>query len=75
MKGLSRSITFGIDSVKFRGSLLWNSTIDLIKGASAASIFKKNIGKWNGEECNCTICRQCFLVLYFVIYSSFCFIF
>ena len=37
----AKSITFGTDSVKFRGSLLWNSTPDLMKGASSAAIFKK----------------------------------
>ena len=58
----ANSITFGIDSVKFQGSLLWNSTPDLIKGASSAAIFKNNIRNWNGEECNCKICRLCFLV-------------
>ena len=44
------SIAFGIDSVKFRGSLLWDSTPDFIKGASSAAIFKKSMGNWNGEE-------------------------
>ena len=53
----ANSITFGIDSVKFRCSLLRNSTSDLIKGALSAAIFKKNIRNWNGEECNCKICR------------------
>ena len=53
----AKSITFGIDSIKLRGSLLWNSIPDLIKKASSAVIFKKNMGNWNGEECNCKICR------------------
>ena len=53
----AKSITFGIDSVKFRGSLLWTSTPDFKKGASLAAIFKKNNGNWNREECNCKICR------------------
>ena len=29
----NNTITFGIDSMKFRGSLLWNSIHDLIKRA------------------------------------------
>ena len=37
----AKSTTFGIDSIKFRGSLLWNSIPDLIKRASSAAIFKK----------------------------------
>ena len=36
----AKSITFGIDSIKSRGSLLWNSIPDLLKRASSAAIFK-----------------------------------
>ena len=53
----AKSIKFGIDSIKFRGSPLWKSTPDLIKRASSAAIFKKNMGNWNVEECNSKICR------------------
>ena len=53
----AKSVTFGIDSIKFRGSLLWNSIPDLIKRASSAAIFKRNIKNWSGEECHCKICR------------------
>ena len=54
---LQKALPFGIDSIKFRGSLLWNSIPDLIRRASSAAIFKENVGNWNGEECNCKICR------------------
>ena len=40
----------------FQGSLLWNSTADLIKRVSPAAIFKKGMGDWDREECNCKIC-------------------
>ena len=53
----AKSITFGIDSIEFRGSLLWNSIPDLIKRASSAAIFKRSIKNWSGEECHCKICR------------------
>ena len=53
----AKSISFRIDSIKFRGSLLWNSIHDLIKIASSAAIFKRNIKNWSGEECHCKICR------------------
>ena len=38
----AKSITFGIDSTKFRGSLLWNSIPDLMKRASSAAIVKRS---------------------------------
>ena len=52
-----KSITFGIDTIKFRGSLLRNSTPDLLKRVSSAAIFKRSIKNWSGEECHCKICR------------------
>ena len=53
----AKSIMFGIDSITFRGSLLWNSMPDLIKSASSAAIFKRNIKNWSGDKCKCKICR------------------
>ena len=52
----AKSITFDIDSIILRGSLLWNSIPDLIKRASSAATFKRNIKNWSGEECHCKIC-------------------
>ena len=54
---VAKSSTFGIDSIKFRGSLLWNSIPDLIKRAPSAAILKRDIKNWSGEECHCKICR------------------
>ena len=53
----AKSIIFGIDSITFQGSLLWNSMPDLIKSASSAAIFKRNITNWSGDKCKCKICR------------------
>ena len=53
----AKSMMFGIDSIKFRGSLSWNSMLDLIKRASSATIFERNIRNWSGDECNWKICR------------------
>ena len=53
----AKSIMFGIDSITFRGSLLWNSMPDLIKSASSAAIFKRNIENWSGDKCKIKICR------------------
>ena len=70
----AKSTTFGIHSIKFRGSLLQNSIPDLIKRASSAATFKRNIKNWSGEECHCKISRQCLLIVYLVTYSSFRFL-
>ena len=52
-----KSITFGIDSIKFRSSLMWNSIPDIMKRTSSAAIFKRNMGNLSREKCNCKICR------------------
>ena len=51
--------SFGTNSIAFRGSILWNSTPDVIKSSNTASVFGKNIKNWTGEGCNCNICKWC----------------
>ena len=48
--------SFGINSISFRGSILWNSTSDVIKSSNTVFAFIKNIKNWSGEVCNCNIC-------------------
>ena len=47
---IKKIIMFGIDSITFRGSLLWNSVPDLMKSASSAALFKRNIKNWSGVQ-------------------------
>ena len=56
---LPRALTtsFGTNSITFRGSILWNSTPDVIKSSNTVSVFGKNIKNWEGEGCNCKICK------------------
>ena len=49
---------FGTNSLKFKGSLLWNSLSDDIKTAKSLAIFKQKIKSWNGTHCTCNICRN-----------------
>ena len=56
---LPRALTtsFGTNSITFRGSILWNNTPDVIKSSNTVSVFGKNIKNWEGEGCNCKICK------------------
>ena len=54
----ARSQRFGTNSLKFKGSLLWNSLSDENKAAKSLIIFKQKIKSWNGAHCNCNICRN-----------------
>ncbi len=49
--------SFGTNSITFRGSILWNSTPDVIKSSNTVSVFSENIENWEGEGCNCKICK------------------
>ena len=39
----AESMMFAVDSIEFRGSLLWNSIPDLTKRASSAAMCKRKI--------------------------------
>ena len=53
----TKTTSYGINSILFRGSILWNSIPDVIKNNQSIASFKKIIKTWNGEKCNCTICK------------------
>ena len=48
---------FGIETLSFRGSLLWNTLGDQIKALPSVAAFKRAIKHWPGEKCNCRICK------------------
>ena len=53
----TRTISFGINSLAFRESILWNTMPDTIKSAKNVFRFKKGIKAWNGDKCSCNICK------------------
>ena len=50
------TVAFGMKSIRFRGSILWNSIPDVIKSSETVSSFCKKIKTWAGEGCNCKLC-------------------
>ena len=53
----TRTSKFGIESLSFRGSLLWNSLSDQIKSLPKVAAFKKAIKHWLCDNCNYRICK------------------
>ena len=50
------TVAFGMKSICFRGSILWNSIPDVIKSSETVASFCKKIKTWAGEGCNCKLC-------------------
>ena len=47
---------YGINSLSFRGSLLWNAFSGDLKLTTSLVKFKKEIRYWDGNNCKCYIC-------------------
>ena len=50
---------FGLNSLKFRASLLWNLILGYIKNSDSVALFSKQLKTWNklNSYCSCKICR------------------
>ena len=48
---------YGLDYLSFGGSPLWNTPKNEVKRAGTLTKFKKSIIRWDGESCNCLICK------------------
>ena len=53
----TNTVTYGINSFTFRGSILWNYLPKNIKESASLKIFKSRIKEWKGHKCLCTICK------------------
>ena len=52
----TKTVRYGLNSLRFRGSMLWNTLPDMIKSAKNERQFKKRIKDWTGSTCCCLIC-------------------
>ncbi len=55
------SVTYGLRSIRYQGSKIWNCLPECMKNVESVSSFKRVIQKWNGPECHCGYCLQCTL--------------
>ena len=49
--------SFGLNSLRYFASKVWNIVPSDIKDASNINIFKNKIRKWEPKECHCHLCR------------------
>ena len=52
----TNTVTFGMKSYVFRGSILWNYLPIEIKNSITKSIFKNKIKFWTETKCKCALC-------------------
>lgn len=52
----TKTQTYGVNSLAFRGSVLWNSFPSALKNAESSKSFKIKIKSWSGDSCTCKIC-------------------
>ena len=48
---------YGINSLRFRGAMQWNSLNDDAKKIESVAAFKKATKTLDGTSCLCTICK------------------
>ena len=54
----AKSVNFGSNSTKFRGSLLWINVPLRLKNSQTTDDFKFELNNLGKIHCNCTLCRQ-----------------
>ena len=52
-----QTITYGANSISYRGSYLWNSMPDVVKSCERVLSFKRKLREWNGRTCTCRVCK------------------
>ena len=53
----TKSSRFGINSLRFRGSLLWNSLPVPLKNCQSLNEFKLELKNLGNIQCSCLVCR------------------
>jgi hypothetical protein len=55
------TVKYGKMSFKYQGAKVWNMLSNDLKQAIDITEFKRILVKWNGPECNCSMCNLCIL--------------
>ena len=61
-----RTVTYGSETLSYRGPETWNIIPTVIKESPSLSIFKKNIKLWKPTGCKCRLCLNYVAQLGFV---------
>ena len=61
----AKSTRYGVNSLAFRGSLLWNNLPPQVKESQTLEEFKSRIKNLRSIRCTCTVCRWRIMPFYF----------
>ena len=53
-----KTTTYGKNSFKYTGAVLWNDLSDDFRKIANFNQFKNILLSWNGNECKCNACKQ-----------------
>ena len=53
-----RTVNNGIETLRYRGPVVWNLIPDEIKMSKSLESFKDEITKWKPQGCECRLCKQ-----------------
>ena len=70
----AKSTRYGINSLAFRGSLLWNNLPSHVKNSQTVEEFKIKVKNLRYIHCTCTVCRwriECHLFSIYVVNNEF----
>ena len=53
-----RTVNYGIETLRYRGPVVWNLIPDDIKKSKSLESFKNEIGNWKPQGCQCRLCKE-----------------
>ena len=53
-----RTVNNGIETLKYRGPVVWNLIPDEIKMSKSLESFKDKIVNWKPQGCECRLCKE-----------------
>ena len=53
-----RTVNYGIETLRYRGPVVWNLIPDEIKKSKSLESFKTEIGKWKPQGCKCRLSKE-----------------
>jgi hypothetical protein len=54
----ARTVNYGIETLRFRGPVVWNLIPDNIKASKSLESFKCDIVNWKPQGCSCRLCKD-----------------